>query len=144
MCHVSLQIFGTYTTPSTVKKGYALPRSIMTNSDLTRIINSDEIQVREPGGGGIWVSPIGRRRGGIWVSPIVTYSWRSYTPPAPLPQTAVKPQKAGPPKHKPLKKNPLKNLGALLKLNPYAKAAIRREVVVSEKRAALRQVWRRC
>ena len=40
-----LQIFGTYTAPSAVKKGYVLPRSIMTNSDLTRIINSDEIQV---------------------------------------------------------------------------------------------------
>ncbi|GAX80258.1 hypothetical protein CEUSTIGMA_g7696.t1 [Chlamydomonas eustigma] len=90
------KVFGTYTTASAVKKGYKLPRSIMSNSDLTRIINSDEIQ------------------------------------------SAVRPQKAAAPKHKPLKKNPLKNLGAMLKLNPYAKAALRREVVVSEKRAAAR------
>ena len=29
---------------SEVKKGFKLPRSVMTNSDLTRLINSDEIQ----------------------------------------------------------------------------------------------------
>jgi len=39
-------IFGTYAAPSTVKKGFVLPRSKMANSDLTRIINSDEIQTR--------------------------------------------------------------------------------------------------
>ena len=72
-----------------MKKGYTLPRPLMTNSDLTRLINSDEIQ------------------------------------------TAVRPQKTGPAKHAPLKKNPIKNLGAMLKLNPYAKAALRREIVVS-------------
>lgn len=92
-----LQIFGTYTTASEVKKGYHLPRSCMTNSDLTRIINSDEVQ------------------------------------------SVVRPQKAKGPKHAPLKKNPLKNLGAMLKLNPYAKAVIRREVATSTKRAAARQ-----
>lgn len=37
-------IYGTHDKPSTAKKGYKLPRSIMANSDLTRIINSDEIQ----------------------------------------------------------------------------------------------------
>lgn len=30
---------------------------------------------------------------------------------------------------RPLKKNPLKNLGALLKLNPYAKTARRQELL---------------
>ena len=61
-----------------LKKGYTLPRPIMANSDLTRLINSDEIQsvVRAPKTG-----MTGR----------------------------------------PLKKNPLKNLSALLRLNPYAK-----------------------
>merc|ERR1712183_666611 len=39
-------IFGTYATPSTVKKGFVPPRSKMANADLTRIINSDEIQTR--------------------------------------------------------------------------------------------------
>lgn len=58
----------------------------MTNADLTRIINSDEIQ------------------------------------------SAVRQPKAATTRHAPLKKNPLKNLGAMLKLNPYAKAARRMEV----------------
>jgi large subunit ribosomal protein L4e len=39
-------IFGTYAAPSTVKKGFVLPRPKMANSDLSRIINSDEIQSR--------------------------------------------------------------------------------------------------
>jgi large subunit ribosomal protein L4e len=39
-------IFGTFASPSTVKKGFVLPRSKMANSDLSRIINSDEIQSR--------------------------------------------------------------------------------------------------
>lgn len=91
------KIFGTYSTASEVKKGYVLPRSIMANSDLARIINSDEVQ------------------------------------------TVVRPQKSAKgAKHAPLKKNPLKNLGAMLKLNPYAKAAVRREAIVSEKRATAR------
>lgn len=41
---VQNSIFGTTSTESTVKKGYKLPRPMMTNADLTRIINSDEIQ----------------------------------------------------------------------------------------------------
>jgi large subunit ribosomal protein L4e len=39
-------LFGTFTKPSKEKKGFILPRSKMTNSDLTRLINSDEIQSR--------------------------------------------------------------------------------------------------
>merc|ERR1711988_1421304 len=44
------QIFGCFETASKVKKGYVLPRAIMTNSALSRLINSDEIQssVRAP------------------------------------------------------------------------------------------------
>lgn len=34
-------------------------------------------------------------------------------------------------KRRPLKKNPLKNLGALLKLNPFAKSARRLELLAS-------------
>jgi len=37
-------IYGTYKKASALKVDYTLPRSIMTNADLTRIINSDEIQ----------------------------------------------------------------------------------------------------
>lgn len=75
------------------KKGYKLPRSCMTNSDITRLINSDEVQ------------------------------------------TIVRPTKTVR-KGAPLKKNPLRNLGALLKLNPYAKTARRAEL--------LQQVGRCC
>lgn len=38
------KVFGTTTTASTQKKGYKLPRSVMANADLDRIINSTEIQ----------------------------------------------------------------------------------------------------
>jgi large subunit ribosomal protein L4e len=43
-------LFGTYEESSQLKSGFALPRSIMTNTDLARIINSDEIQsvVKDP------------------------------------------------------------------------------------------------
>jgi large subunit ribosomal protein L4e len=37
-------MFGTYKGGSDEKKGYTLPRSIMTNTDIARIINSNEVQ----------------------------------------------------------------------------------------------------
>lgn len=37
-------IFGTYDEASQLKKGFALPRTMMNNADLARLINSDEIQ----------------------------------------------------------------------------------------------------
>ena len=40
---------------------------------------------------------------------------------------------------KPLKKNPLKNLGALLKLNPHAKTARRMTLLAEEQRAKAKQ-----
>jgi len=85
-------IFGTAEGTSAQKKGYKLPRHIMSNGDLARIINSDEVQ------------------------------------------SVVAPQKASKARA-PLKKNPLRNLGALLKLNPYAKAARRMELLASAQRA---------
>ncbi len=45
MCCVC-SIFGTYTAASDVKKTFSLPRTMMANSDLARIINSDEIQTK--------------------------------------------------------------------------------------------------
>lgn len=75
-------VFGTNTTDSKQKSGFKVPRNIMTNSDLNRIINSDEIQSHK----------------GL-KAPNTTANKRA-----------------------PLKKNALKNLGAMLKLNPYAKA----------------------
>lgn len=38
------QIFGTYKTGSALKSGYTLPRAKMTNADIARIINSNEVQ----------------------------------------------------------------------------------------------------
>merc|ERR1719353_298852 len=38
------KLFGTYNGGSTEKKGYTLPRSMMTNTDIARIINSNEVQ----------------------------------------------------------------------------------------------------
>merc|ERR1711975_28369 len=63
------------------KKGYSLPRTMMTNSDLPSIINSDEVQAK--------------------------------VVPAKQSETAVSTKR--------IKKNPLKNLGTMIKLNPYAK-----------------------
>lgn len=37
-------LFGTYEESAKFKSGFNLPRSFMTNADLTRLINSDEIQ----------------------------------------------------------------------------------------------------
>eukprot|EP00246_Nothoceros_aenigmaticus_P009183 TRINITY_DN24548_c0_g1_i1.p1 TRINITY_DN24548_c0_g1~~TRINITY_DN24548_c0_g1_i1.p1 ORF type:complete len:408 (-),score=75.66 TRINITY_DN24548_c0_g1_i1:458-1681(-) len=85
-------IFGSVEKKSELKKNYTLPRSILANPDLARLINSDEIQ------------------------------------------SVVRPTKTEV-KRRALKKNPLKNLGALLKLNPYAKTARRMELLAQAQRA---------
>lgn len=72
-------VFGTQSVESAQKGGFKVPRPLMANADLNRVINSDEIQS------------------------IVN---------APKDHHA----------RAPLKKNPLRNFGAMLKLNPYAKA----------------------
>jgi large subunit ribosomal protein L4e len=86
-------VYGTFRKESKTKKGYTLPNPTMNNCDITRIINSDEVQnvVRE------------KRRGS---------------------------RKTG------QKKNPLTNLNALLKLNPYAKTMKRKAFLFQEKRLA--------
>lgn len=38
------KIFGTFTQESAVKKGFVLPASMVTNSDITRIIRSEEVR----------------------------------------------------------------------------------------------------
>lgn len=82
---------------SAQKKGYSLPRAMMTNADVARLVNSDEVQsvVRAPR-----AAEIARR---------------------------------------PLKKNPLRNLGALLKLNPYAKVQRRAAILSSARNAGTRK-----
>lgn len=83
-----LSIFGTYNAASDVKKTFTLPRSMMNNSDLARIINSDEIQTK-----------VRAAREGF-----------------------AKPSQ---------KRNPLKNLGTMLKLNPYIAQVKRSEVAAA-------------
>jgi len=93
-----VSIFGTATAKSTSKSGFQPPKHIMANSDLARIINSDEVQ------------------------------------------SAVRPAKSNDAKFV-LKKNPLKNLGAMVKLNPYAltlrRAELQRQEAISKKSAAV-------
>jgi len=89
-------IYGTFTTFSTHKKGFSLPHSIMTNTDLARIINSDDVQ------------------------------------------SQLRPQKTQI-KFTTRKKNPLRNFGALVKLNPYALTQKRRAILQSEKSSEKRR-----
>jgi len=88
-------IYGTYKKASAEKADYTLPRAAMTNADLTRIINSDEIQSK------------------LRAKKAPTRSIR--------------------------KRNPLKNLGFLLRLNPYAKTIKRTELLARERRQKARQ-----
>merc|ERR1712063_206280 len=81
-------VFGTAKTESEQKKGYKLPTAKMSNSDLTSIINSDEIQ-----------SALRPKR------PVGEFRAR--------------------------KKNPLRNFGFMVKLNPYAIPARRAELLRS-------------
>ncbi|KMZ63961.1 60S ribosomal protein L4/L1 [Zostera marina] len=85
------EIFGTYEKETKKKKGYVLPRSKMTNPDLSRVINSDEVQ--------------------SVVKPIITEVKKATT-----------------------KKNPLKNINLMLKLNPYAKTAKRMSLLAETQR----------
>jgi len=85
-------VFGTQNTVSAQKGGFKVPRSCMSNADLNRVINSDEIQ------------------------------------------SIVRPPKDNHARA-PLKKNPLRNLGAMLKLNPYAKTQRRMQILGDQRRA---------
>ncbi|PIA56531.1 hypothetical protein AQUCO_00700700v1 [Aquilegia coerulea] len=84
-------VYGSFDKTSEKKKGYVLPRSKMVNADLSRLINSDEVQ------------------------------------------SVVRPIKKDV-KRAQLKKNPLKNLNVLLKLNPYAKTARRMALLAEDQR----------
>jgi large subunit ribosomal protein L4e len=83
-------IFGSQNRESSQKKGFKLPRNIMLNSDITRIINSDEVQSK--------------------VRPAVKEQHR-FTQ----------------------KKNPLKNFGVMVRLNPYAMSLRRAELLSLER-----------
>merc|ERR1712144_55813 len=81
------------------KKGYRVPRHTMTNSDLPRVINSDEIQSR------------------------------------------VKPAQSQA-KFRRIKKNPLKNLGTMVKLNPYALVQKRQGRLMAKSKSTTKKVAR--
>jgi len=87
------EIYGTNTAKSQTKSGYSLPKHIVTNGDLERIINSDAVQSKL--------------------------------------RPAIKQQKL----HG-RKKNPLKNLGVMVRLNPYAVTMKRTEMLAQATRAA--------
>jgi len=82
-------LYGTQTKASTVKQDFHLPGAVITNTDIGRIINSQEVQ------------SVLRRKIKV---------------------------------RKPIqKKNPLKNLGVMVKLNPYALTARRHALLAAEK-----------
>ncbi|TKY45553.1 60S ribosomal protein L4-1 [Spatholobus suberectus] len=89
-------IYGSFDKVSEKKKGYLLPRPKVVNSDLARIINSDEVQSV--------VRPIEKEV-----------------------------------KRATLKKNPLKNLNVMLKLNPYAKTAKRMALLAEKQRVVAKK-----
>jgi large subunit ribosomal protein L4e len=86
-------VWGSQDKVSKTKKDYTLPRPIMTNTDVTRLINSDEIQ------------------SAVRPADVVLRRARR-------------------------KKNPLRNFGAKVKLNPYAVALRRAELLAQERRVA--------
>ncbi|CAG8651220.1 7944_t:CDS:2, partial [Paraglomus occultum] len=86
------ELFGTYTKGASLKKDYYLPSNIITNSDVTSIINSKEIQSV--------LRPAGEK-----------HQKRPFTQ----------------------KKNPLRNVGVLIRLNPYAKVLRRAEILTAER-----------
>jgi large subunit ribosomal protein L4e len=87
------KLYGTNAQASQLKKDFRLPRPLVANADIARIINSDEVQSKLR---------------------------------APIRQ----------PRNVPNKKNPLRNLNVLLRLNPYAKSVKRHELVLAEKKKA--------
>jgi large subunit ribosomal protein L4e len=89
-------IYGTYKKAAAEKHEYKLPYAHMTNADLTRIINSDEVQ------------------------------------------SVLRPKKEGL-RPQIRKRNPLKNLGFLVRLNPYAKTLKRTQLTALNRRKAERE-----
>jgi large subunit ribosomal protein L4e len=83
------ELYGTVDQAAALKKEYTLPAPILSNPDITRIINSDEIQ------------------------------------------SVVRPAQEKNQKRATIKKNPLRNLNVLLRLNPYAKTLKRRAILDS-------------
>jgi large subunit ribosomal protein L4e len=88
-------LYGTYSKTATLKRDYSLPRPIISNPDLPRLINSDEIQS-------------------------VVRVAKDKTTKRPFTQ----------------RKNPLKNMGVMVRLNPYAQTLRRLELLSKKSTAA--------
>jgi len=88
-------IYGTYKRDS-IKADFSLPRALISNADLGRIINSDEVQ--------------------LTLRPKITQRGQRK------------------------RKNPLTNLGFKIKLNPYAKTALRLKLLDAERKAKGKKV----
>lgn len=84
-------LYGTFKKASKAKKDFRLPRPLLTNPDLSRIINSDEIQSH-------------------------LRALKKRTP------------------AQPRKRNPLKNMEAMVQLNPYARSKRRLQILQQRKR----------
>lgn len=84
-------IWGTQSSFSKEKKNYHLPRPVMSNADLDRLLRSKEIRA------------------------------------------VVRPSKGRKAPFHPRKRNPLKNLGAMIKLNPAVVAQKRRAILTAQK-----------
>jgi len=89
-------LYGTYKIASSEKTDFSLPFPIVTNPDLGRIANSEEVQ------------------------------------------SVLRPKVKRSPFYR-MKKNPLKNFGFLVKLNPYAAQARRAAILYQQKRITRRQ-----
>jgi len=85
-------IYGTRSKPSTEKNHFLLPRAVMSNADLTRIVTSDEVQSH--------------------LRPAIRKTKRQLR-----------------------KKNPLKNRGVMIRLNPYEKSRVRNQLLQEQARA---------
>lgn len=85
-------LYGTQSSASQLKKDYHLPSHIISNPDISRIINSDEIQ------------------------------------------SVLRPALSKNQKRATIKKNPLRNLNVMMRLNPHAKAVRRAELLAAERK----------
>lgn len=90
------QLYGTWKAPASEKSHYNLPSLKMTNTDLARLLKSQEIQ------------------------------------------SAIRPPK-NERQRKVLKKNPLKNIRTMIRLNPYAAVQRRNAILTEEKRKREKQ-----
>jgi len=92
------EIFGTHDKVSELKTGYYLPTAKIANPDLSRIINSEEIQAI--------------------LRPIHSLEKEH---------------------RRPQKKNPLKNKGALFRLNPYARRLRAKEITLAKQKVKAKE-----